>query len=141
MAASHNYHSSEEWMELIMKCRASGLSDADWCRQNDVPVSSFYNAVSRLRKKACPIPEPSVDSNKGRVLDLTSSNQDVVPIRIEPELHPATESVPMHSDSVQHLDNSYRIEILLDDASVRISNGADPALLSAVLSALGRGSC
>ena len=53
MAGNRNYHTDEEWLDLIMQCRQSGLSDAQWCRQNSIPDSSFYNAVSRLRKKAC----------------------------------------------------------------------------------------
>ena len=49
--------SSEEWMSLITSCRQSGLSDAAWCEQNGISASCFYNAVSRLRKKACRIPD------------------------------------------------------------------------------------
>lgn len=141
MAASRICHSDEEWMELIMECRSSGMSDVSWCRQNSIPASTFYNAVSRLRKKACSIPGPLLDGNKGRTLDLTSSSQDVVPIRIEPETSPATELASVRDDPAQHFDNSYRIEVLLDGTSVRISNGADPALLSSVLSAIRRKSC
>ena len=54
--------SSEEWMSLISSCRRSGLSDAAWCEQNGISVSSFYNAVSRLCKKACQIPDPVMNS-------------------------------------------------------------------------------
>ena len=49
--------SLEEWMALITECRQSGLSDAAWCEQQGISVSSFYNAATRLRKKACEIPE------------------------------------------------------------------------------------
>ena len=45
--------SLEEWMALITECRQSGLSDAAWCEQQGISVSSFYNAATRLRKKAC----------------------------------------------------------------------------------------
>ena len=74
--------SSEEWMSLITCCRQSGLSDAAWCEQNGISASCFYNAVSRLRKKACRIPDPVGKSN---TLDLTSCHQDVVRIAIESE--------------------------------------------------------
>lgn len=43
--------SLEEWMALITECRQSGLSDAAWCEQQGISVSSFYNAATRLRKK------------------------------------------------------------------------------------------
>ena len=48
--------SQEEWIQLIMECRNSGMTDCTWCEQHGILVSSFYNAVKRLRKKACDIP-------------------------------------------------------------------------------------
>ena len=40
---------------FITFCRQSGLFDREWCAANGVFVSSFYNAVVRLRKK---LPDP-----------------------------------------------------------------------------------
>ena len=136
----HRCRSDSEWMELIRQCRQSGLSDADWCRNQDIPVSSFYNSVSRLRKKACSIPCPVADSEK--VLDLTASSPDVVPILIEPETVPAATDV-FHSseNAVQHLDNSHTIEICFGQVSIRVPNGSDPTLLSVILSSVGRILC
>ena len=34
-------------IRLINECRQSGMTDAGWCRQNDIAVSTFYNWVSR----------------------------------------------------------------------------------------------
>lgn len=45
--------SLDEWMELVTECRQSGLTDAAWCNERGISSSCFYNAVSRLRKKAC----------------------------------------------------------------------------------------
>lgn len=132
--------SADQWMELIIECRQSGLSDAAWCRQQGIPASSFYNAVSRLRKKACAIPDPP-EGRPGRILDLTSGMPDVVPIRIEPETSPAAEAIPAGIRPATHLDNPYSIEILIGSTCVRVSNGTDPALLSAVITALGRTLC
>lgn len=41
-----------EQIRLINECRQSGVTDADWCRENDIAVSTFYNWVSRCRKTA-----------------------------------------------------------------------------------------
>lgn len=38
-------------IKLIMECRQSGLSDYQWCEQNSINPSTFYNWVSKLRKK------------------------------------------------------------------------------------------
>ena len=42
-----------EQIRLINECRQSGMTDADWCCENDIAVSTFYNWVSRCmtRKK------------------------------------------------------------------------------------------
>ena len=40
-----------EQIRLINECRQSGMTDADWCRENDIAVSTFYNWVSRCRKE------------------------------------------------------------------------------------------
>ncbi len=46
-----------EQIRLIKECRKSGMTDADWCHENGIAVSTFYNWVSRCRKTAAaPIP-------------------------------------------------------------------------------------
>ena len=48
----------EEQYRLIMECRKSGLSDYQWCLNNDINPGTFYNWVKRLRKNGCgDIPE------------------------------------------------------------------------------------
>lgn len=141
MAGKRISRTDPEWLDLIMECRQSGLSDAQWCRNNRIPESTFYNAVCRLRKKACAIPASSVHDRPGKVLDLTSASQDVVPIRIEPDELPAAEIAPMRVTAAPHLDNSHRIEILSGSTCIRVSNGADPDLLASVLSVLGKLPC
>ena len=43
----------EEQYRLIMECRKSGLSDHQWCLNNDINPGTFYNWVKRLRKNGC----------------------------------------------------------------------------------------
>ena len=82
MPARQTRRSDQEWLQLITECRQSGLSDKAWTELHDIPSSSFYNAVSRLRKNACTIPEPTGTTP---MLDLTSNKQDVVQIDILPD--------------------------------------------------------
>ena len=51
-----NTKNTTDWMQLIQECRTSGLSDREWCSQNDIPASTFYYHIKRLRKQACDIP-------------------------------------------------------------------------------------
>ena len=140
MATIRKQRSDEEWRELILESRRSGLTDAEWCREHQIPLSSFYNAGTRLRKKACSDTElPRARQRKVR--DLTAGSPDVVPILIEPEEAPAATAMPAESRDVPHIDNSHMIEILMGETRIRICNGADPLLLSTVITAVGRTSC
>ena len=63
----------EEQYCLIMECRKSGLSDHQWCLNNDINPGTFYNWVKRLRKNGCgDIPE------KNQLSTYEQSHQEVV---------------------------------------------------------------
>ena len=124
--------SLDEWMELVTECRQSGLTDAAWCNEHGISPSCFYNAVTRLRKKACQIPDPAP---KASTLDLTSHKQDVVQITIEPEDSPA-ELLPHAENNSMYLDNSHTIEIEAKGLLIRMSNDVQPVLLKLLLDAL-----
>lgn len=124
--------SLDEWMELVIQCRQSGLTDAAWCNEQGISPSCFYNAVTRLRKKACQIPEPA---GKANTLDLTSHKQDVVQIAIEPETPPA-ELISDKDNSSMHLDNSHTIEIEAGGLRIRMNNTVHPSLLKILMDAL-----
>ena len=124
--------SLDEWMELVTECRQSGLTDAAWCNEHGISPSCFYNAVTRLRKKACQIPDPV---GKASTLDLTSHKQDVVQIAIEPESSPAG-LIPDNGISPMHLDNSHTIEIEADGLLIRMSNEIKPLLLKMLMDTL-----
>ena len=129
--------SLDEWMELVTECRQSGLTDAAWCNEHGISPSCFYNAVTRLRKKACQIPNPV---GKASALDLTSQKQDVVQIAIEPELSPA-ELFQDERSSSMYLDNSHTIEIEADGLLIRMSNEIKPLLLKMLMDTLRESLC
>ena len=124
--------SLDEWMKLVTECRQSGLTDAAWCTEHGISPSSFYNAVTRLRKRACQIPDPI---GKASTLDLTSHKQDVVQIAIEPETSPA-ELFQNERNSPMYLDNSHTIEIETKGLTIRMSNTVQPMLLKILMEAL-----
>ena len=111
--------------------------DAAWCNEHGISPSCFYNAVTRLRKKACQIPDPV---GKASTLDLTSHKQDVVQIAIEPESSPAG-LIPDNGNSPMHLDNSHTIEIEADGLLIRMSNEIKPVLLKMLMDTLKESLC
>ena len=113
-----------EQIRLINECRQSGMTDADWCRENDIAVSTFYNWVSCCRKAAA---DQIPAANYGH-LEVLRQKQDVVPIDIVPDCIPEQHIASQMLNS--HLDNSHTIEVAMKDITVRISNDADPVLLT-----------
>jgi len=127
--------SDQEWMTLISTCRSSGLSDYMWCIKNNIPRSTFYNAVTRLRKKACAIPE-QIDHNE---LDITSCNQDVVKVNVMDDI--ATDTM-VHISSSENIDNLYTMKLQFGSFSLMLSNKADPTLAGELLRQIGgRNAC
>ena len=39
-----------EQIRLINECRQSGMTDADWCRENDIAVSTLPTGSSTVRR-------------------------------------------------------------------------------------------
>lgn len=121
-----------EWMDVITKCRQSGFSDADWCEQNGISVSCFYNAVSRLRKKDCEVPAPL---GKANVIDITSAKQDVVEVSLTLDSS-QEEAFSCEKTTLMYLDNSHTIEIAANGMVIKLNNSVNPVLLDKILHVL-----
>lgn len=123
--------SIEEQYQLVMECRQSGLSDHNWCLENDIKPGTFYNWVKRLRQKGTyDIPDPA-----GQETYAPVPKQDVVKIElVEEPVHihkPVLSSVPSNDASFSH-----SIELHIGDASVMVSNDVDPVLLARTIQLL-----
>ena len=119
---SHRSRTSAEWMKLITNCRQSGLKDAEWCRRNDINLHSFYNAISRLRKQAFPIPDfqklsSAVQENQQEIVEIHPGEMKRIPTAFVSDLTPV-------------------MEIQMAELSIRVSNDADPELLVRTLAIL-----
>lgn len=113
------------------------MTDVDWCGENGIAVSTFYNWVSRCQKAASgQILEP----NYGH-LEVPRPKQDVVPVDTVPDQFPeqaVASPMPQHNTNI---DNSHTIEIVMKDTVIRISNEADLFLLSKTLRLLQESIC
>ena len=49
---ARNRYRMEEWAQIISQCRASGLSNREFCRRNGIPEKTFYYRLRKLREKA-----------------------------------------------------------------------------------------
>lgn len=124
----------EEQLKLINECRTSGMTDIDWCREHGIAVSTFYYWVKQLRKEAAQIPAPAYGHSEN-----PRPKQDVVPIDIVPDHIPEQHTASQMLNS--NPDNPHTIEVSMKDITVRISNDADPVLLTRTFRMLQEFSC
>ena len=116
-----------EWLALIQECRSSGFSDRAWCEQNDIPINTFYNTVTRLKRKACMVPETS-----GAKID---NAPEIVPLSFLEESH------TQMSDSVRQLpadvsSSDSALTVMLNGCKVTINNNACRDVIYHTISAL-----
>ena len=119
--------SPAEQYRLVMECRQSGLSDARWCEENGIQASTFYNWVSRLRKKGCEIPDPA-----GKEEFLPLPHQDVVKVDLIPDTS-FVESVPTQRFPLPKSESSSTLKLELNGAKLEIPKDVNPELLVSVL--------
>lgn len=118
---------AEEQYRLIMECRKSGLSDHQWCLNNDINPGTFYNWVSRLRKSN------SVDiPDKNPVSAYVPADQEVV--KIEMNSLSASNAIDKSTDASV-------MELVIGSTGLRIPNGTDPMLLAKTIRILVELSC
>lgn len=122
--------SDEEWHQIILAARASGLSDFEYCRNNSIASSTFYRALARLRQQACELPARS---------ERLECKQEVVPINIS-EL-PVSREDRMHA--VSHVVDEpspalfeATMRITFGGGTLELTNRADTALVASILSML-----
>ena len=117
---------ADKQYQLIMECRSSGLTDFQWCKEHGIHSGTFYNWVSRLRKKAChEIPESISKA-------APSPAQDVVRLNFNPKAERPESMFPVQpalEDPYRIPEISASIEMSLGSATIRIANGADSAIL------------
>ena len=114
------YERDKYWSELIHTCRASGLSDYEWCRINHIATSSFYYNVKRLRMAAC---------NDAAAVVPVQEKQEAVPIHYN-DLKETICTVTNCSDDKPD------IKIEFNGYSIAINNSADSRIIAATLNAL-----
>lgn len=130
--------SRAEQFQLILECRQSGLTDAQWCRENNIKPSTFYNWISRLREEDYVIPESH--SKECQI----PNHQEVVRVNLFPEFKesdlPATPSCKSTLEPVRNEKSiQATMEIAIGSMTIRINNEADPVLLSYLIQSAGGG--
>ncbi len=112
-----------DWFPIINKCRTSGLSDHQWCKENDISYSTFYYHVRRLKKEACELP---TSARKCTV----PMEQEVVQLNFETIDESAYEMETSESFATP------AITLRINNVHLHISNSANATVISNTIQAL-----
>ena len=128
--------SSEEQFQLILECRQSGLSDARWCMEHGIRPGTFYNWISRFKKKGVIVPKPASSQEY-----LPDQPQEVVKLEvlsdpIYPETIPTREIPTFIKDTFSSV-----MKLEIGTSTLSISNATEPALLTQVIRLLQESVC
>lgn len=90
------YIAPDEQFRLITQCRQGRLSDYQRCQMHTVNPGTFYNRISRLRKRGYSIPVAETERST-----LTESRQEVVKRDLIPDC-PASTALSFRISSTNH---------------------------------------
>lgn len=135
---------SDEQYRLILECRASGLSDFQWCKEHGIKPGTFYNWLKRLRQKGCE-DVPAATRGKGG----TPTKQDVVKLDFQAaaglqSTSPVIPTGDFHDNAIEAFNVSSIqpfIEVVLSDTIIRIPPGADSAFIERVIRTIKAAAC
>lgn len=124
--------SPDEQLQLVTACHQSGLTNFEWCQENDIKISTFYGWVHRLKlsEKIDPAVMPTVIARQ-------VEQQDIVKIEIEGErtLPAAEDAASIQADAGNILPTGSMhtgrpvMEVILNDVRLRVTNEINPELL------------
>lgn len=133
--------STEEQYRLVLECRASGLSDYQWCTEHGIKPGTFYNWIRRLRKKG-QTDIPAASRGKGghptkqEVVKLDFSSPSTEPCVIEKECLTIDSQVIQDDCPVSPF-----VEVVLLGSTIRIPPGTDGVFMERVFRAVKAATC
>ena len=140
------YRAKETWTNIIAECRASSLSDAEWCRQNGIKISTFYATVKKFKKEGIAIPAKT--GRGGATATDEAFNKEVHALpetgedtgtrvgEINIVENPISRKAGIKSSSALKLENPYAMEIEVGNYKVRVNNDTDPKLVAEMIGVL-----
>ena len=122
---------ADEQYQLIMECRNSGLSDYQWCTEHDINPGTFYNWVSKLRKRGYTFPD-SQSKSVGTAVVQEVVKLDVVEQEVSsPVIEQNACPLPLSKNT------DVAAELIVGNVTLRLFNGADQQLVQSAMQYLG----
>jgi len=122
MARRRRGRGERHWREVIHQQKTSGLSIAAFCREHNVPPSSFYQWKRKLKGKE------SLDKKSGaeKQIDPPAANARFVPLNLPPGPRQPRTGCEV---------------VLPDGCRILVPNGCDASWLGELLDLLAERSC
>lgn len=121
MPRPYQMRSDAEWAELIRECRSSGLSDFQWCIENQIPQTSFYR---HLRKFHDTVIKELPQAPKAEL--AAPAAQEIVPVRVVGDPDPTPDRSCSRDPAARLTVNGITIDLF---------DNADPGFISGILRA------
>lgn len=142
-----NRLTNDQRYQLVMDCKASGKSDAQWCLEHGIKPSTFYNWIGRLRSKGYKDIDTAISNINAALvsqdivkIDTTNTSADTLFIIDEP-VDLSFKQQDIKADIPKVITKASPIEITINNATIRISNDASPILLKSLIEGLGGALC
>ena len=132
----------QKWFDLIQEARSSGLSDKVWCQQNNVPTSTFYYHIRKLRNKVIDLPasRSTVIPEAHEIVRLEVLDEDMLPdapsYKEESVVVKNTPAMELDRSTVVSMDSGFSARIHMENFPVDIRNSASEQIIRSVISAL-----
>ena len=65
----------KEWMSIIQECKASGMTNKDWCRMNGISLSKFYRRQTQVREYLLSLKEDKEQPDLVQIQNPCKSNK------------------------------------------------------------------
>lgn len=113
-----------QWREMVQSCRSSGQSVTGWCREHNIPVTTYYRRQKQVwERDSQELPE---ELNRRQALQVVGEN------------YPAAvfEAVPCRASHPEELSGKVQITLRKGEWTLEIRNGAEGELLRQIIEVL-----
>ena len=125
-----------ERLQLIKACQASGLSITEWCRRNGINDNTYFNWVTRLRRKG--LLETSAVIPESIPHKLVQ--QEIVKVEIAPQVSCRSDLPEYNVNRLPEKSSGRAVmEIALGGVKIKVTNQIDTQLLADTLRMIGGG--
>lgn len=113
----------QKWLDIIHRCRDSGLSNRQWCEENGIELKSYYYWLSKIRKLAI----ESIPRKPSALSTMPSTITRPAPTTFA--------EIPVERRTLYNAD---RIMIHIGDAVLEVPVNAPDSLIQSIILAVSK---